>query len=381
MKTDAFDQYLARCVECFLRSQPMPDWPSELQICPDEAALRVTFHGIALLLIEASPQLPGWPAPLVDAIKQEARVQSFWELSHAKLVSRLVETLHAAGIEALLLKGTALAYSHYPKPALRRRGDSDVLIESADRAKTRAVFEACGLVQCSDVRPLQECWKADSKMGFDHMIDLHWRISASSAISGLLEANTPRRKTQALPSMSPNAASIGSVDNLILICINRAQHAKFGYLIGEKRLFDNDRLIWAADIDLLTSSFAQSEWNDLVTSAAQSASSDIVLSGLRLAQSCLKTPVPGQVLKRLEQQSGDTRLTSYLSSGSGKQRLMLDLAASPTWRAKLRLIGFKLFPSKDLIHERYPDAQGWPLSVLRIRRLFAGLGKLMMGRT
>ena len=38
-----------------------------------------------------------------------------------------------AGIGTLLLKGAALAYSHYPEPALRTRCDADVLIRPADR--------------------------------------------------------------------------------------------------------------------------------------------------------------------------------------------------------------------------------------------------------
>ncbi len=381
MKTDAFDQYLARCVQCFLRSQPVPDWPADLEVSPDEAALRVTFHGIALLLVEAAPGLPGWPAELAEAIKQEARVQSFWELSHAKLVAQLVEALHAAGIQALILKGTALAYSHYPNPALRRRGDSDLLIEGGRRAKARAVFAAAGFTLCNDARPLQEAWSSGTDFGFDHTIDLHWRISASSAVSELLEANAPRRRIQQLPKLSPNAASIGPVDNLILICLNRAQHAKFGYLIGKERLFENDRLIWAVDIDLLTSAFEPAHWEELVQNASDSASSDIILSGLDLAQRCLDTPVPEAVLTQLKQQSDDTRLTDYLMSGSSTHRLKLDLAASPSWRDKLRLITFKLIPSEDLVRERFPDAESWPLAVLHIRRLLSGLGKFIGGRT
>ncbi len=380
MKTDALDQYLAQCVHSFVRSQPVPPWPTDLNVDADDVAMRVTFHGIALVLVEAAPGLPGWPTAAAEMVKEEARLQSFWEMSHSKVTGQLVEALHDAGIPALILKGTALAYSLYPKPEFRRRGDSDLLIENADRAKTRAVFEACGFSQWRDVRPLQECWQSDAKLGFNHTFDLHWRISASAAISGLLEANLPRRKPVSLPRLSPNAQGIGPVDNLILICINRAQHGKFGYLVGKHRLFENDRLIWALDIDLMAEQFDACGWDQVVDSASASGSSNVVLSGLQMAQRHLGTAIPEDVLAQLEQQSDDERLTRYLNSESGRERLMLDLAASPTLRDKMRLLSFKLYPSEDLLHERYPDADGWSIAALRARRLASSFGSFLRGR-
>lgn len=379
METDAFDQYLAQCVEAHLRSRSIPAWPADLAVGDREAALRVTFHGIALLLVETTPELPGWPTALMEAIKQEARVQSFWELSHAKIVAELVEALEQVRQPALILKGTALAYAYYRKPAIRRRGDSDLLVENADRAVVRSVLEACGFSPCGDARPLQEAWRCHSAHGFDHVVDLHWRISASSAVSGLLEANLPKRKLQDIPELSPHARSVGSIDNLILVCLNRAQHGKFGYLIGRDRLFDNDRLIWAADIDLIVARFDSGDWDELIESASICGASDIVGSGLRLAHQLVGTPIPVDALARLDEQSGDMRLSSYLANTSAKQRFKLDLAASPTLGDKLRLIVFKLLPSEDLVRERYPDAGNWPLALLHARRLLAGLGALVRG--
>jgi len=380
MKTDALDHYLAQCVKSFVQSLPVPHWPADIEAEPDEIATRVSYHGIALLLVEASPDLTGWPVKAVETIKEEARLQSFWEMSHRSVTGKLVEALHDAGITALLLKGTALAYSVYPKSEYRRRGDSDLLIEDADRSKTRAVFEACGLSQWSDVRPLQECWQSETTMGFDHTFDLHWRISASSAISGLLEANLPRRRPIPLPHLSPNARGIGPIDNLLLICVNRAQHSKFGYQVGESRLFENDRLIWALDIELMTAEFDTSDWNDVVASATASGSTDIVHSVLQMAQRLLGTSIPMSILEELERHANTGRLTAYLESNSGRERLMLDLAASPTLRDKARLLGFKLYPSEDLILERFPDADGWPIAMLRMRRFVSWLGNLLRGR-
>ena len=381
MKTEAFDRYLAGCVRCFVRSDSIPEWPADLHIDADSAQTRITFHGIALLLVEASPDLTGWPPEVVEAAKEQARLQSFWELSHRQVMAELSEALDRAGIEALFLKGSALAYSVYPNPALRRRGDSDLLIETADRENARAVFGACGFSRWSDVRPLQECWQSAHRQGFDHTIDLHWRLSASPAVSQLLEANLPRRRTIALPGISASARGIGAIDNLLLICINRAAHGRFGYQVGNSMLFENDRLIWALDIHLLTATFAAADWRELTESASASGASDIVLSGLKLAQGTLGTELPDDVLATLERQSEDARLTHYLANASGRQRFMLDLAASPSLDEKIRLVALKLFPTREQLHERYPNATHWPTLALRVRRLFSGMGNFVKGRT
>jgi hypothetical protein len=42
--------------------------------------------------------------------------------------------LHRAGVTTLVLKGAALAYTHYPAAYLRPRGDTDLLVKPTDRA-------------------------------------------------------------------------------------------------------------------------------------------------------------------------------------------------------------------------------------------------------
>ncbi|GAG77142.1 unnamed protein product, partial [marine sediment metagenome] len=44
----------------------------------------------------------------------------------------LLQALEQAGLSVVLLKGGALAYTHYPEPHLRARVDTDIFIDSAD---------------------------------------------------------------------------------------------------------------------------------------------------------------------------------------------------------------------------------------------------------
>ena len=219
------------------------------------------------------------------------------------------------------------------------------------------------------------------KMGFDHTVDLHWRLSASPAVSELLEANLPRRRLITLPSLSSGAKGIGPIDNLILICINRAAHGRFGYQVGDAVLFENDRLIWALDIQMLGAAFTESDWEELTESARASRASDIVISGLRLAKETLGMEIPADVLETLDRNAGDKRLTHYLSHASGREQFILDLSATPSLGEKIRLVTLKLFPTKEQLHERYPSATHWPTFALRLRRVASGIGNFLKGRS
>ena len=83
-------------------------------------ARRAAFHGIAALL--ADRQTQGWPHAARAALREEALARAMWEARHRSLIQPLLAALAAAGVPALLLKGTALAYDLYANPATRSRG-------------------------------------------------------------------------------------------------------------------------------------------------------------------------------------------------------------------------------------------------------------------
>ncbi|QUL37659.1 nucleotidyltransferase family protein [Erythrobacter sp. JK5] len=380
MQNDAFDLYLGQCVRCALQSAPLPAWPGALALDADEAASRISFHGLALLLVETMHDFRDWPAELVTATKEEARLQRFWEMDHARAISGLLEALQAAGLPALVLKGTALAYSLYPDPAIRRRGDSDILIEKSRRPDVREVFTACGFQPGEELRPFQECWRRNTQFGFDHVVDLHWRISASPVIAAALDASRPADRAIDLPRLSAHARATGYIDNLILTCINRASHRAFGYMVGNDKLYESDRLIWAVDIDRLAAAFAADDWETLVRCAAIGGCSDIVLSGLAFAEAALGTPIPDRVKPALGEAGGEGHVARYLGTDSTRRRLTLDLAATSSLRDKVRVMRSTLLPGPEILRERFPEARDWPIAALQARRLLGGLGDLVRGR-
>jgi hypothetical protein len=230
-----------------------------------------------------------------------------------------------------------------------------------------------------DARPLQESWAVTCAMGFTHVFDLHWRGNASAVISQCYDRAGIGSRTIPLPRVSPSARAIAPTDNLIIIAINRALHGQFGYVSGTDKTFEDNRLIWAMDLDLLCATFAEADWLALVTAAEASGTAPVVASALGFATAVMGTPIPISVRARLTAHPGDARLMRYLGAMGGADRLFLDLSATTTATEKLRLIRYTLFPGTEVLHERFPDARHWPLPALQLRRLLAGAGKLLRG--
>jgi hypothetical protein len=380
MNRSVIDAYLGQAVASVLHGTATAVWPDDLRNCEAAVAKRIAFHGIALLLATSAAARTGWPEPLDRALREQAGVQTFWEQSHRPVIANLIEALAAAGIRAILTKGTALAYSVYPDPALRRRGDTDILIPHSSRGAAREVLRDCGFRPLGDTKAFQEDWIADSALGFVPAVDVHWRINASAAVSQALEGGLQLDETVALDRLGPHALGLGPIDNLILIAINRSAHGQFGYNVGDERLFETDRLIWALDAHLLVANFSDDDWDNLAQRAARTGTAAMVAGILALTTRVLGTAVPQAVTAALREATADHGLGAYFGSSSHLWRLQRDLAACASLGDKARVLRYVVFPSADFLQSRYPDAQHWPRTALHARRMVEGAGKLLTGR-
>lgn len=380
MNQGAVDQYLARCAVQILQGELISPWPTEsLGVAEALVPARIAFHGIALLLAQASDKLDSWPAAVQLELRKQAGIQTFWEVSHRAAMAPLLDAFAAAGVSAVVTKGTALAYSVYDDPAIRRRGDTDILIGNSSRAAARRVLRSCGFRPMGDTKAFQESWECDTPMTFAPAVDVHWRINASAAASQMLERGLDFAGTVALDRLSPTARAIGRVDNLILTCINRSAHGTFGYHVGDTRLFEADRLIWAMDMHLMTSGFGPAQWQALIDRAALTGTAAMVRSGLAFASASLGVPVPDHVRAALAKVPDDHGLAGYFGTSTHVQRLRRDIAACDALSDKARVLRYVAFPSADFLQDRFPDAGHWPSAALHLRRWVEGAGKLLRG--
>jgi hypothetical protein len=380
MSTAAIDAYLTDCTNCALRAEAAPGWPADLSCHESAVVTRIAFHGIALLLAKTPQVLCTWPPAVAMKVREQAGLRTFWETGHRAGIVPLLDALAAAGIKALVTKGTALAYSVYADPAVRQRGDTDIFLPAADRGKVRRVLRACGFWELGDTKALQESWQCDTPFGVQPAVDIHWRINASAAVSQLLESELALDAAIPLGRLSSGAQGIGPVDNLILTAINRSSHGQFGYVSGEDRLFETDRLIWAVDMHLIAKGFGPAEWAALTERAARTGTADLVDDALAFGQRTLGICVPDGVREALAQAPADRGLAAYFGSSSHLWRLRRDIAACTDLREAARVLRYVAFPSDDFLSNRFPHAAHWPRPALHLRRWAEGAGKLLTGR-
>ena len=86
----------------------------------------------------------GWPAEIRDELAQSARTDTAREMLRREEIASVLSELAASGAPAIVLKGTALAYSVYDAPIARPRLDTDLLIDSAHQDAARGVLERRG---------------------------------------------------------------------------------------------------------------------------------------------------------------------------------------------------------------------------------------------
>lgn len=370
MQRDLIDTYLAACVRACHEGSAMPIWPDGLSADhAEEIGRRIRFHGIALLLAQHSPGFPGWPAAVTEAVKDEARMQALWEASHRRAVLRLIEGLAAAGITAAIMKGTALAYGFHADPAIRRRGDTDLYLPGADRRAALAVLRRCGFEPYGDRALTQEPWALATPDGFFHEVDIHWRINSSATVSRSLDRLQCETRMVPLPRFAPGAIALGPLDNLILTCVNRYAHQCFGYHVEDTRPADGDRLIWAVDIKLLTADFTTAAWERLAALAAISGTSSVVHSALAFAQARLGLELPDGYLEKLAAAKADMTVSRYLGEPSAARRLRMEMAAARSTGELALMLRLWLLPGRKIMAARFPDARGWPMWALHLRRI------------
>jgi hypothetical protein len=106
--------------------------PWSLGAEPDAASLFVEaarYHGVLPLLdlqFRTCDDFQGWPAAVLKACREETLGRVMYDLAHRAEIVQVLDALASAGVRPLLLKGTPLAYSHYPNPALRHRSDDEI---------------------------------------------------------------------------------------------------------------------------------------------------------------------------------------------------------------------------------------------------------------
>ena len=274
------------------------------------------------------------------------------------------------GIEYLLFKGTPLSHTLYPEPYLRVRCDTDILF--ADKATTRKAYKL--LLQCGYALPTaiegelisQElcCYKR-SKSGFVHALDLHWNVNNLLHFAGLFSYSELQSHSEHL-SIEGEPASPEPVYALLLACIHRVAHIPYG---------EADRLIWLYDIHLLSNSFDDAAWEQLLQLTLEKKLAAVVLDGLEKSRRFLDTRLPEEVITALEAHREVSIVKPRYQLPQWSYQLN-NLKSLPGWQSRLLFIRENLLPAPEYMYAKYRLKQPLLLPLLYIIRLFQGIPKL-----
>ena len=337
------------------------------------AALR--FHGIAGA-IPASAKLP---EPLLEAIAAERQAAKILALARHEVLATLTGALHAAGIEALALKGARLAYTVYSQPWQRPSGDIDLLIRPADLPRARKLFRTNGFVPdpAAPATFAQTAWVSGPHFGQRVAVDLHTAMSSAPVIAAALSPDPFAAKVR-LDAIGADAWGTDGADTLMHLALNRAAHLHFGYGHDDTLVRHEDRLGWLVDADRLARGLAAADWTALCTATLRSGLHRSVGELLQKATDALHTPVPQEILAKLADQQGDDTALAYYAAASEMQRVLANVRALPA-RNRLSYARLHLFPPRTTVMQRHPDKAGWPLPALYAFRLARGVRALWRG--
>lgn len=326
-----------------------------------------------------APQFASWPRALRRALEDETRAAVAQELLVQRELVRVLEALHGRGVHPLLLKGTALAYTHYPHPSLRSRSDTDLLIRETDRDAVREVLEPLGyapsLLCDGEVLFRQFELARDDDLGVSHALDVHWSVSTQAAFAEVLTYDEMSSRAHPAKALGEHARVPATVDSLLLALIHPAMHHQ-----------NRRRLLWDYDVRLLVDAMDAAGFEELARHAILARVAAVCAQGLRVARDVLGAPVPPGVLDRLAAAPVQDQPTApYLQAGrSWAREVAATLRALPGWRERLRLLREVTLPSPGYMLRTYgvPDTglSRTLLPALYLHRGIRGVLRVVSGR-
>lgn len=260
-----------------------------------------------------------------------------------------------AGIETIVLKGTAMDALYYP-PGVRAFTDMDVLIHKGDLQRVKNILS--GLGYCSKSATFQEDVQ-DFQNEVNYMkegrttviIEPHWMLAPPFTFYGTIDMDGIWKRSQRVQSADGEMRILSPEDFLLHLCVHLFLHHEKWWLasccdIVELSRHHKDNLQWETFIERAM------EWKISLP----------VRYSLRKVMELFSPPIPSFVMESLERYEParqerfffDLKLSlpDYHFKGIAYASF-LPLLAIPTLPMKFRYIFSKIFPSREFMAIRY----------------------------
>lgn len=329
---------------------------------------------LALLASACSARDNGCLSGLREALHVAAMRQAALELDRMAQARRVLSALADAGVEALVLKGAALAYWLYDAPAQRPRCDMDVLVASqAEAARAVTALIAVGFSLAAEVgveasAEYEIALVRRSTAGSLHTVDLHWRLLNHAALARGLGFEELWSHSIPIPKLHARARGLGRVHALVHALLHRVTNVPSG---------KHNRLVWLYDIHLLAGGCDADGWRSLLDICASKAIATPCLDGLRASRIAFSTAIPTGIETDLQAIAvGEKwKLDASLDQGTMDRAHLRALS----WPAKIGWLGRKLFPSVEFMRYRYGASGVAGLMRAYLQRWWVGLRRGLGG--
>lgn len=294
----------------------------------------------------------------VAALASELRRAGVIEALRARELRAVLASLARAGVDAILLKGAALGYTHYARPELRPRLDTDIMIPSRARETAAAALVALGYQRPSeidgDIAIGQFHVQRTDPHGVEHALDVHWRISNVRAFADAVTYDELASQAVRLPALGGEAFGPSSVHALLIACIHRVAHHG-----------DTGDLLWLLDVQLLAIGLSSEERKEFSSLATAKRMRAVCARSLGLAQQVFGGLDSGW-LESLSSPADDHATepsAAFIGGGLRPVDILASDLAETEWRSRAQLLREHLFPSASYMRARFSR---WPAVLLPI---------------
>lgn len=346
--------------------------PLPLALADADGLALARREGVLPLLeaaLRASPQWPELPQAFRYGLQAEVRQAIGLDLFRRHELARVAAALAAGGLRVLLLKGNALGLWLYPQPHLRVTRDIDLLFASRAEAD-RAVDLLSPLGYEAEPDPGRLFFERKSTLRVDGRsrceLDLHCRPLNAPLFAEALPFQRLWSQAQPLPGLPDGIRGLSPVHAVLHACLNRVLDIQTGEPQRLKLLFD---------VHLLAARLEAGHWIELVGQARARGIAGGCLRVFDETSALFDTRFPDDVLEDLRRAAASealdwTRLTDW------RYMQWRNFLAVPGWRARLRWLWERLFPTRSRLlgrRNRYGEGH-WML--LLLRRLRYGIRRL-----
>jgi len=328
-------------------------------------------HDVVPLIADRLAFAQQLPADLREYFLEEAHRAAALDLAVESELRRIHAAFERRQVPLLMVKGSHLAFTHYARPDLRARIDSDLLIVRDARDVADEIFLAELGYQAptklsGDFTATQKQYAKWENEALVHVVDLHWRLASTQLFAHVLSFDELLAASEPVPALGAWARGPSTVHALVIACLHRVAHHHD----------EAEQFKWLYDIHLLASELTDAEWDAFAAFVLEREISAVSLECLLRAAEWFHTRIPLRLRNdaRFAEAAPHEATAAYLRVRPKAREVLDDMRALSSWRERASLVREHLFPPADYMTRVYAPESRLPLPLLYAGRLLRGAG-------